>query len=293
MSEAILFYPVFLSQILLISLYFPRKIVARCHYIFNHFPATSHPKLYPAGQEKSQKGVQRFWQLNLLILLIGALVLVFFGPLGPDTFGTPDFGKSMPLLYGMLQFAPIALMELSGLQQFKLMRQLHRSTSRKAELQPRRLFDFISPTAVTVAVLMFFACLFYDAFMPDFRFQLDVDTFARSISLILCNLLFIFIIHRNLRGRKVNPLQASEDRYRQIQVGIKSLIYTSIAVSTFVMINISTNSFALDRYEILFNSLYWQAIALLGMGIMLNELQVKDIDFNVYKAGKGESPAAN
>ena len=43
------FYTVFLSQIFLVSIYYPGKLCRRIEYVRTNFPPARYPKLYPAG----------------------------------------------------------------------------------------------------------------------------------------------------------------------------------------------------------------------------------------------------
>ena len=70
MSEHTLFHIVFLSQILLISAYFPRKILGRMKYVFETYPPSTYPKLYPVPVNVVEKGLRTYRIMNLPILLI-------------------------------------------------------------------------------------------------------------------------------------------------------------------------------------------------------------------------------
>ena len=69
MPEHIFFHLVFLSQILLISFYYPRKILNRMRYVFETYPPSTYPKLYPKPIEYYTKAPRNYRSINLFILL--------------------------------------------------------------------------------------------------------------------------------------------------------------------------------------------------------------------------------
>ena len=75
MPEHIFFHVVFLSQILLISFYYPRKMLNRMRYVFERYPPSTYPKLYPKPIEYYKKSQRKYRIMNLSILLAGLLIL--------------------------------------------------------------------------------------------------------------------------------------------------------------------------------------------------------------------------
>ena len=66
MPDNTLFYFVFLSQIILLSLYFPRKMLSRIKYVFKTYPPSEYPKLYPEPIEYYEKARRNYRKINLL-----------------------------------------------------------------------------------------------------------------------------------------------------------------------------------------------------------------------------------
>ena len=75
MPDNILFYAVFLSQILLISFYFPRKMLKRISYVLATYPPSQYPKLYPEPIEYYEKARRNYRNLNVSVLLVGLSLL--------------------------------------------------------------------------------------------------------------------------------------------------------------------------------------------------------------------------
>ncbi len=281
MPDNILFYVVFLSQIFLISFYFPKKIQGRVKHVFKTYPPEEYPKLYPKPLEHYRKGLGIYRTLNQIILGIGLIVM--FSIAWWDFSRGGNIIQEIPFVYWMLQILPILIMEISGFAYFKLMRKADQRTTRKADLQPRRLFDFISPITIGLAVFSNIVCLLFFNSLEPFQFNFSNDTLIILLSLSLSNFLYIIIIFWNLYGKKLDPHQASKDRIHQIKVTIKSLVYMSIGAAIFLMITKGINVFDLDHWEPTLMSIFLQFTILIGLGSMLRNIRIENLDFEVYK----------
>jgi hypothetical protein len=283
MSVNILFYLVFISQIFLISYYFPKKITQRVNDLLERFPARNYPKLYPQSVDKVIKGQLIFKFLNLIILVVGLALLFAYGLLSAEYDENQKHAEALPIFYGMLQFIPFILMEVSGFKQFKLMKKSDQRKSRTADLQPRRLFDFVSPLSLITAALIAISYFIFDLYVHNFT--MDPEMIPRFIAIVLCNSLFIGLTLRNLYGKKLDPFQANKDRLRQITFATNSMVKISIIASLFLMVTSATEVFDLEHLEVIFNSLYFQVIAFFGLGSTLQAMNLDEIDFEVYKEG--------
>ncbi len=281
MSDNILFLIVFLSQIFLLSLYFPRKILGRMRYVRKTYPPSQYPKLYTKPIEYYEKE-QRNYQIINQIIFVAGLMLIF----AVWVWDFSSYGKLaslLPIVFGMIQMLPVIRLEISETSQFKLMRKANLRTTRKAELRPRRLFDFISPTMFCLAIFMYIAAIFLDLYWHQFNFHWGHDTFERAMFLTAGYFLFSTIIVLNLHGKKKNPHEAYEDRTRQIEFILKSQIYAGIAMSVIFMTVAAGDVFDMDSLEPSLMSLYFQSIAWISIGSKLRTLRIENIDFDVYK----------
>ncbi len=200
-----------------------------------------------------------------------------------DSLNTGNISAIIPTVYFFIQMLPLIIMELSEFAFFKLMRTADLRTVRRAELQPRRLFDFISPKFVALAIFMFFACILFFLSVNQFQWSWGNDVVIIIITLVLSNILFAGIIYWNLTGKKLNPHQASKDRINQIEVTVKSLVFMSIAASMFLIIIEAVNELTLDFLEPVLVSVYFQLIIFIGLGAMLRAIRIENLDFEVYK----------
>lgn len=281
MPDNILFYSVFLGQIILISFYYPRKVLSRMRYVVETYPPSEYPKLYTKPIEYYEKAQRNYKTINQIIFVLGFILMFAFGLWGYPTEG--KIGRLIPMIFGLIQIFPLIRMELSEFNQFKLMKKADLRTTRQAVLHPRRLFDFISPTIFGMAIFMYIATILLDLYWHQFNFHWGHDTVERAIIMTATNFLIIGTIIWNLYGKKLDPYQAYKDRLRQIELAVKSLVYMSIAMSVFFMTTAAGDAFDLDSFEPSIASLYFQLILLISIGNRLRTLRIENINFEVYK----------
>ncbi len=213
MPEHMFFHVVFLSQILLISFYYPRKILSRMRYVFETYPPSTYPKLYPKPIEYYTKAQRNYRIINLFILLAGLLILEVL--LGISRSG--EWDHAIASWYFFVQLFPMMLLELSSLKEFKLMRNAHSRTTRKAELHPRRLFDFISPSIIGMAIITYVAFVLLVLYIRQFEFPW-FGGYWNIVIVTAANLFFAGIMFWYMYGKKLNPLQAYQDRMKHIEL---------------------------------------------------------------------------
>ena len=281
MPDNFLFYIIFLSQIILASYYFPRKIYSRINYILNTYPPSEYPKLYPKHASNFKLVQVIFRLVNQIIFVLGFIIMFLVGKWDYSSDG--NISVVLPVICFMVQMIPIIAIEISEFVNFKLMRIFDTRTIRKAELHPRKLFDYISPLLFGLAVFLYFASILFFYSIHQFQFHVSNDTFLIIITQTVTNSIYAGIIFWNLYGKKVNPYQAAKDRIMHIEGIVKSSAFISIAVSLFLMIMEVVDNFNLDYLEPSIMSLYLQIILLMGLGFMLRIQRIENMDFEVYK----------
>ena len=291
----ILFYLVFLSQILLISYYYQTKLRNRILYVLTNYPPAKYPKLYPRpydcfAEEAGKKGLRTFRNINLFIAAVGLAMLVAAIRSGysPSLKGGDEI---FVLMYFMLQMSPFIYAEIRGFKQYKRMREVYVDRSRKADLNPRHLFDFISPAYIALAVLMYAASITYFLYNIGFDAPWEGEVYVTLVGVTGMNLLFVAMIAKNMYGKKIDPHQSSKDRLKRIEIVVKTTVFTSIGVSVFFMLTGLADEFELEVYDPVLTSIYVQLIALFGLGLEFRTARIETIDFDVYKENDPVTPA--
>ena len=285
-SEEVLFYIAFISQILLISVYFPKKIMSRVERILNDYPIEKYPKLYVKSPDYYRLGNTIYKVFNGVIIAIGVFILVLV-----TIEQVADEGVTMifSVVFFFLQMLPIFVLEMSGFSHYKQMRKMNTNPTRKADIKLRGLFDFVSPRLFIFAVVCNVACVLFYIYLEPFYLDVESDSFVIFVTLLLSNLLYAVIIRFNINGKKLDPYQASEDRTRITKNTVRSLVILSIIASLFLMVNEGVQQFELDSLKTLCISGYLQLIAWLSLGGMLKNSELADINFDVYKKDVDDS----
>jgi len=237
------------------------------------YPPSKYPKLYPKPVEHYWKAKSHFQSINLFILLLGFFMMVV---LIKDP--TNDDWAGVVTGYYLIQMIPMILNEVASFKYYKLMRMSDSRTIRRAGLDPRRLFDFISPAWVGLAVFLYVAFAAYILYLKQFNYPW-FGGYANIAIISAANLFLAGIIAWNIYGKKMDPYQTDADRVRQTKLIVKQIVLVSIFMTAYAAISIFLQAMDLHHYKQLAVSLYLQIITL----ISLQNLSLKDINFDVYK----------
>ena len=273
----LLFYFVFLSQVLLISFYFPRKILGRVKHVVENYPPSDYPRLYPMSLDFANKAQRNYRNMNLLVLLAG-IGLVLVGLLWPSEEMLHWDSDSVLVIYFFLQYSPMIIAGTAGFTYLNLMRKADSRSTRKAELRRRSLLDFVSPAVLGLAIFVYLAFVLFIVYVRQFEFPW-FGGYMNIVGITIVNLLFAGIIVHNLYGKKKDPYQAYEDRARQIGVTIRGLVWTSILATGFVALSIGLAAFDLRHLQPISLSLYFQVLAV----ITFRATRIDDVNFEVYR----------
>lgn len=284
-----LFIITFLSQVFLLSYYFPGKLLARLQHVMSSYPPSTHPKLYPKPVEYYKLGYLAFKLITRAIFWLGLVlaVLILF-VIDHSTFA--DHGhvsKFWPSAYGLLQFLPLMALEFSEFRHFRMMRDADPKRKRVADLKRRGLFNLVSPGLVIAAVLTFALAILFDLFVHDFTVSLGHDTMQRAITMTVTNVMLAIVGAWSLYGRKPDPYQSGKDRTQRLTVNLESLLFVSMALSAFIAITAADDLVRLDAIDATIMSVYFQVIAVFSLGYTLRNIDPRDMDFDVYRADPG------
>ncbi len=283
----VVFYTVFVGQILLISVYYPAKLIARIRYVGDNFPPAEYPLLYPpgysgfAGPQGGRK--LKFYRVaNSVIALVGFMALAAAAASGyrPAEKGGDEI---FVMIYFFLQIIPWVYAGLKEYEQFRLMRVAFDGRTRKAELRPRYLFDFISPVYVVAAIILYFAWLIFYMSGDDVIFPYKWEIYATLAGVTGINLIYAFVIARYVGGRKLDPHQAYKDQLKQIELLTKILVFSSIGASVFHIMTIAADRYSFEVFDPALSSFYMQLCIVIAMGLTFKTVRVEAIDYDVYK----------
>ncbi|MBL4659417.1 MAG: hypothetical protein JKY19_03605 [Alcanivoracaceae bacterium] len=277
MIDNIIFYFIFLNQILFVSWYVPTTIIKRMQTVMEVYPPSDFPKLYSKSIENYKNTQKKYGTLNNVLLIIGFSMMSAI--MMWDYLTTYQLSPMIPWAYFMLQMSPLMWLELTEFKTFKAMRVANTDTTKKAIIKPRKLFDFISAKLLFFAIIMVLVAFA----VVLVRHGFNSKAFVNIAIIIASNLFFSGIAYWNIYGKKMDPYQANEDRLKQIKVSVKSLVYISIGVSVFLSVHMLVKIFKLDYLQTSIMSIYCQLLVWASVSTKLKHVKLENIDFSVYK----------
>ena len=301
-SEAILFFFVFLSQVLLISWLYPRHVVSRMRDMLQKYPPSTHPKLYPLPIEYYQRRMRNCARLNLAIVGAGLLIIaglafgMFFtewdGAIVTPISSSGEWDAAIVTPFFVLQIAGFVYLPLSGSKHNKAMAKVAPPRVRTTELRPRRFFDFVSPAMIVAAALVYVAFVAFILYYRSFGFPWFTAA-GNIIGVTACNLAMAACIGLVLRARRTDFHQAHQDRINLIKVVVRLALLLSIAGPLAITAMLLVKALVDPKFlEPVVNSLYVQ-ISALAMIWPLYRFRSDEVDFDVYRRDAGDSTAAS
>ncbi len=278
MSTNEIFYLVYISQILLISFIMPSWVVKRFNKMTIEYPPTTHPKLYPVSISTLKSSLRTFRILNTLAILIGGYILGYTLFAGAKELLNWDT-QSMLTLTFLMQVVPFFYLSITGFKYQQLMRKTNPSTKRKATLTPRRMFNFIPMHLmvwVGVTFIVYVLMVIYAAKNPFPGFA----GYKNILFVFLLNTFYLFMAHRIISAKKVDPHQSNEDRVILNLLICKILILGAIFCNLFLTINMALSVLDLRHIGDIIQSLYFQLVALMMSQTTTHE----PTDYSVYQS---------
>jgi len=282
-----IFYTVFVAQLLLISYYYPRKFTARISYLLANYPPEQYPKLYPKpydyhAENSGRKSLRAYKIANGLILLagFGILASMLASDYTPRLLGGDEV---FVLMFGAVQMVPHMITEIGTAKYFKRMKEVDVSTTQKADLHPRRLFDFISPVYVGLAVILYIGWVVFHISSIEFEAGWTTANYITLIGISVVNLFMAAVIAFTIRGVKIDPHQAYRDQLKQIEMTVRICVFSNILMSSFLILMDASDRYQWEVFDPVFTSLYFQFIIVFGLGMRFRKSRVEDVDFSVYK----------
>jgi hypothetical protein len=274
MHDSIFFYSAFLGQVAFISLYYPMRITSQMRYVLANYPADTHPRLYTEPPEYYTQAIRNFQLRNNIIAIIGCGLLAAFVMLPRSG----EWDRPIVSAYFLLQCYPLILADVLSFRYLNRMRELNGSTTRHAELQPRRLLDFVSPMLVAGSILTYAGFVVLVVWINQFDYPWFAG-YGNIAGITFCYALFFSLGYHHLRGKKLNPHQSTEDRHYQIEWILNVLFVLAIAATLYIAMSITLAALGLRYLESVTVCLYHIVIALVGFrGYMIGPT-----NFDVYR----------
>jgi len=250
MIEVYLFLAAFTVQILGMSVLYPVRMARIIRTRLQKIPAERLAELYP-GVDVSrahERFLARYRTANTAVAVLGLLLLGWFARYMQHLSWDEGVVGGMITAYFLLQNFPILLIAWFTTRFNKVHRRVLPEPKRKAVLQRRGLFDFVSPFTVFLALLAYFqfvAFMFYVARHPFPGFG---GPFANIGIVSLMYVLLGAVVVYFLYFRKRDPLQTHADRMLAIGAIVNSYAWVCILVPIFGSLSVARKVLELDTW---------------------------------------------
>jgi len=287
MIEVYCFLAMFLVQILVMSVLYPFRLSRLIRAGLERIPADRLAEHYPGVDvgRAHERFLTRYRTANTMVVVLGLLLLGWFF----SSMKRPDWdaGRVGGMLTGyfFLQNFPTILIAWFTTRFNKVHRRSTPESRRKAILQRRALFDFVSPFTVVLAVLsysLFAVFMFYVARHP---FPGFAGPFLNIGIVTLGYILLGFVAYRQLYGRKKDPLQTHANRMHSISVMVNAIAWACIIVPIFVSLSIARQLLDLATWDPFVGSLVFLICGLLSFRALSMQPRQREAD------EPGSSPA--
>ncbi|MFC1564761.1 hypothetical protein ACFL6G_07470 [candidate division KSB1 bacterium] len=242
--------------------------------MFETYPPADYPRFYPRPMEYYEKKLRRNKILNICSLL--AVLTIVAARLSWLMSGKWD--TLIVLSCFLIQIFPLIPLHISLYKDYKLMRENDSRTIRKAELKSRRLFEFLSPGLIGMAVFVYIAFAAFAIYIVQIEDEW-YEAFYYIFMVTVIYLIFAVMIIRAVYDKKRDPYQADEDRKRQIKLIVRIFIYASMVVTLFISLSIVLSFADMRSLNPIVWSLYVQIMAL----IPFRTPSIDEYNFEVYK----------
>jgi hypothetical protein len=173
--------------------------------------------------------------------------------------------ETLVAVYFMVQMLlPLGLVVWLGVRFNKAHKRSLPERKRKAILQRRGLFDFVSPFIVFLAVSSYFLFAAFVIYIQQHPFP----GFAGLVNIGATTLVYAlqaFVVYAMLYGKKSNPFETHAGRVRTIGLVVKSCVYSCIACVAFVSLNFTLGLLDWQRWEPFALSVFFVITALLSL----------------------------
>jgi len=265
MIEVYLFLAIFPVQILGMSVLFPVRLTRLIRTGLKNIPAERLSELYPGVDvgQAHERFLARYRAANTVVVVLGLLLLGWFTSYMQRPNWDLGVVSGMGTAYLMLQYFPILLIAWFTIRFNKVHRRLLREPKRKAFLQRRGLFDFVSPSTVFLAILAYFQYVAVICYAARHPFPGFAGSFANIGIVSLMYILLGASVMYLLYGRKKDPLQTHADRMRMIRGVANFYAWVCILMSVLLSFSIAQKLLDLETWGPFAGTVYSLIITLL------------------------------
>jgi hypothetical protein len=267
MIEAYAFLAMFTVQILAMSVLYPARFIRYLRLRVTSIPAERLAQLYP-GVDVSlarERFLTRYRALNAGIAVLGLLLLGWlFSYMRRLDWGDGPVEVLVSVYFMVQALLPLGLVVWHRVRFNKVHKRSLLEGKRKAILQRRGLFDFVSPFIVFLAAVSYLLFVAFVIYIEQHSFQGFSGLFDIGV-ITLVYALQASVVYAVLYGKKPNPFETHAGRMRTIGLVVKSCVYSCIACVVFISLYFTPALLDLQRWKPFALSVFLVITALLSL----------------------------
>jgi len=270
MIEVYLFLAMFPLQILGMSVLYPVRLTRLIRTALKNVPAERLAELYPGVDvgQAHERFLARYRVANTVVAVLGLLLLGWLISYMQRSGWDEGAVGGMATAYFLLQFSPIILIAWFTIRFNKVHRRLLPEAKRKAILQRRGLFDFVSPITIFLVILSYFQFVAFVFYVARHPFPGFGGPFLNIGILSLTYILLGGFVMYLLYGRKRDPLQTHADRMRMIRGVANFYAWMLILSPISVSLSIAQKLLDLEKWGPFAGTVFFLIVTLLNLRTM-------------------------
>lgn len=290
MVEMYAFIAAFTTKILILSVLAPVMLVGFLRAQIAQFIADRAPPIDSAALAQVDRRLRLYRTLGLGTAVIGGLLLVAIlrYMLQPDW----QAGRLTLVLafYGLVQGAPLFVAYVSAGRFHGVLKRSLPTEKRKALMQPRGLFDFVSRTTVALAVLVYFLFIAVLLYVEQHPFPGFAGLTVNLVFTTLLYALMALAIYLTMVTMSSSALQAREDRMRSVRWVVNVFVYVCIAQPVVLSLSFTLKLLEMPRLGPALQSVSELIIALLFSLALREQLRIPETNSETVDGGTAAAP---
>jgi hypothetical protein len=268
----------FTAQIIFFSVLGPLRVTGVLREQIRLFIAEYAPPIDPeaAAQVDRRLRLLRFLGLATSVVGVALVVGMIRYMLRPDWTDGP-LEVIVPAYFGIQVMPTFLAVVTAGAFHGVLKRSLP-AQKRKALLQPRGLFDFVSRSAVALAVVVYFLYIALLTYIEQHPFPHFAGLPVNAGLVTAMYAMMAFAIYMTLRKMSSSPLQGREDRVRAVGVAVKVCVYSCIVGVANISVNMLLILLDEQRWEPTFQSLGLILVGVLARMALKEQLRIPEAE---------------
>jgi len=251
MLEVYLFLAVFPVQILAMSVLYPARFAQLMRTTLVNIPAERLAALYPEVDvgRAHERFLARYRVANAIVIVLGLALFAWFISYRQRPAWNEGWVRGILTTYFMLQYVPIAMTAWFMKRFDKVHKRTSPDTKRKAVLQRRGPFDFVSPYVFLLAVLSYLLFVAFNFYVAQHPFLGYAGPFVNIAIVTLMFMVLGGVMYWFLYVRKTDPLQTHADRMGMLRMLMNTYAWICILIPIFLSLGFARKMLDMSTWD--------------------------------------------